>query len=223
MSNTRTRRKAPPKKKAARQESTPKKKLPILPIVGGLVSLALLVAIILSFGPETIEDEVGTPVVAGTELPPLDRSADTDPAVGMAMPTVTGADFDGTAVSLTADGRPKAIIFLAHWCSVCQTEVPAVQSWIDAGGAPDGVDIISISTLVNKTRGNYPVSTWLDDEGWTPPVILDDAQSSIMTAFGGTGTPFWVFVDSTGTVVRRVSGSTETAALDVFLDVLAQS
>lgn len=221
MSNTRTRRRSAPQR--ATQPQAARKKLPILPIVGGLVSVALLIAIIMSFGPEKIEDEFGSPVVAGATLPPFDRTADTDPAVGMAMPTVTGADYDGTAVALSADGRPKAIVFLAHWCNVCQREVPSVQAWLDAGNAPAEVDILSVSTLVDKNRGNYPASTWLDEEGWTPPLIVDDAASTIMTDFGGTGTPFWVFVDSTGTVVRRVSGSIDIPALDVFLDVLATS
>jgi hypothetical protein len=33
----------------------------------------------------------------------------------MAMPEIQGEDFQGNTVSITNDGRPKAIILLAHW------------------------------------------------------------------------------------------------------------
>jgi hypothetical protein len=33
----------------------------------------------------------------------------------MALPEITGIDFDGNTVSITDDGRPKLLLNLAHW------------------------------------------------------------------------------------------------------------
>ena len=38
-----------------------------------------------------------------------------DLAAGHPAPEVRGTSFDGTAVSITNDGRTKALVFLAHW------------------------------------------------------------------------------------------------------------
>jgi hypothetical protein len=65
--------------------------------------------------PDGVTIEQIRPVtVTGTALP-LFPDAGADPAVGMAMPELEGASFDGSAVSITNDGRPKVILFLAHW------------------------------------------------------------------------------------------------------------
>lgn len=54
--------------------------------------------------------------VSGATLPVLLEGGQ-DPAVinGMMMPELSGASFDGTPISITNDGRPKVILFLAHW------------------------------------------------------------------------------------------------------------
>ena len=100
-----------------------------------------------------------------------------DPAIGRPAPQVHGFDFDGTPVAITADGRPKVAIFLAHWCPHCQAEVPLIQSWIEAGGVPDGVDLVSIATGIDSAAPNYPPDAWLEREGWTVPVIADPTNS----------------------------------------------
>ena len=54
--------------------------------------------------------------VSGSSLPVLFEGGQ-DVAVinAMTMPELTGASFDGTPISITNDGRPKVILFLAHW------------------------------------------------------------------------------------------------------------
>ena len=39
-------------------------------------------------------------------------------------------DFEGDAVAITNDGRPKIILLFAHWCPHCQNEVPVVTEWL---------------------------------------------------------------------------------------------
>jgi thiol-disulfide isomerase/thioredoxin len=139
------------------------------------------------------------PVIEGAALPAF-LNPSNDSAVGMTIPTVTAP---GGAIAL--DGRPKVLLFLAHWCSHCQAEVPLVQEWLDAGGLPDGVDLISVSTSIDPSRPNYPPEDWLAQEGWTPPTLVDPT-GAVADAYGLAAFPFWVFVGDDGTVRGRLTG-----------------
>ncbi len=151
-----------------------------------------------------------TPVITGTSLPAYEGAA-TDPAMGMTAPTVEGADFEGEPVAIEP-GRPTVVLFLSHACPHCQAEVPVMQAWADAGGVPEGVDVISVASLIDPTAPNYPPDEWLEREGWTFPVMVDPTNS-VMNAYGLTAFPFWVFIGPDGTVRARMTG--ELAPADV--------
>lgn len=144
------------------------------------------------------------PTIAGEALPQF-RGADGDAAVGTPAPTDEGSDFTGKSVSIAADGRPKVIVFIAHWCPHCQAAVPLLQTWVSAGGVPDGVDLVSVATGIDPGRPNYPPESWLQREGWTVPVIADPSNT-VAQAYGLPGYPFWVFVGADGKVVARTVG-----------------
>ena len=155
------------------------------------------------------------PVITGTALPELQGST-ADAAIGQPAPQVEGVDFAGKPVSIKADGRPKVVIFLAHWCPHCQDEVPRVQAWVDAGGVPDGVDLVSVPTAIDPAAPNYPPDAWLTREGWTQPVIVDPTNT-IARAYGLSAFPFWVIIGPDGTVQRRFVGSATFADLETQL------
>ena len=187
--------------------------------VAGAIVVALLIAAVL-FGTTEAGSEYGEPQINGA-LPPMPQQANIDQsATGIAAPTVSGEDFDNNPVVVGNDGRPKAIVFLAHWCPHCQAEVPSVQAWLDATGGVDGVDMYSIATAINSGRDNHPPSDWLENEGWTVPVIRDDQDSSVLRAYGNGGFPFWVFTNSDGTVALRVAGEIPIADLEEILQNL---
>ncbi len=60
------------------------------------------------------EMQVKDPEVSGARLADFVRPTP-DAASGQPVPEVRGTSFDGTAVSITNDGRTKALVFLAHW------------------------------------------------------------------------------------------------------------
>lgn len=193
----------------------------IVGIVGGLVVVLLIIAV--AFGSEEVGAEYGTPEIKGTSLPqaPGDQSVDFD-ATGLTAPDVIGKDYDGADQSITNDGRAKAIVFLAHWCGHCQAEVPRVQEWLDTGGGFDGVDLYSVSSAINTTAPNYPGSAWLEREGWTVPLVVDDQESSVLHAYGSGGFPFWVFINADGTVSARTQGELSIDQLEEILGTLEQ-
>ena len=159
------------------------------------------------------------PTITGLGLVPFENPTD-DPAVGRPAPTVVGASFDGRPVSIGGTGRPAIVVFLAHWCSHCQAEVPLVQAWLDSGGLPDGVDIVSVSTATDPNAPNYPPDAWLAREGWTPPVVVDPT-GSIADAYGLPAFPYFVFVDADGAVAGRLTGEVPVADLAAIAADLA--
>ena len=216
--------------RAAERSAGPRRWL--WPAVGGAVLLvAAVLAIVLSQGSDpggssarpsaTPAGSVAPgsgPTVTGAALPVLADPA-SDPAVGLGIPEVEGAAFDGTPVSIEKDGRPKILLFLAHWCSHCQAEVPVVQDWLDAGGGPDDVDLISIATAIDPTLPNHPPDAWLQREGWTVPVLVDPT-GSVADAYGLSAFPFWVLVDADGRVAGRLTGELPIPDLERLIDGL---
>jgi cytochrome c biogenesis protein CcmG/thiol:disulfide interchange protein DsbE len=190
-------------------------------IIGGIVVLALVAIVV--FATEELGAEYGDPVITGSALPLMPQTAPIDAtANGLPAPEVVGQNFQGDTVDIVNDGKAKAIVFLAHWCPHCQVEVPKVQAWLNAGGGTAGVDLYAVATDMDSTRGNFPPSAWLEREGWSGPVVRDDNENSVLTAFGRGGFPFWTFVNADGTVALRTSGEMPVEQLQSIMDSLEQ-
>ena len=214
----------PARGRIAAAPAPPKRRFPIALVAGIVLAVGLVAVIVVTVGTGGDDDsplEVGTPTVTGEALAPFSPSG-SDPAVGLPIPEVAGADFEGSAVNITRDGRAKVILFLAHWCSVCQQEVPLIVDWLPGANLPDDVDLYTVSTGVDRTRPNYPPSEWLAGEGWTLPVVLDDKARSVAQAFGLGAYPYWVFVDADGEVAERGQGGMNTDDLEAKLAGLSQ-
>lgn len=163
------------------------------------------------------DEQVGTVSLDGATLPALPQGVavgfeDNDAVVGQTAPTLVATDFAGDEVSIGADGRPKVIYFVAHWCPHCQDEIPVVQGLIDAGAQPEDLDIYAVSTAVDEGRGNYPPQSWLAEEGFEPVVVRDDAAASAFSAYGGSAFPYAIYLDGDNQVVARAAGNLDEAA-----------
>jgi cytochrome c biogenesis protein CcmG/thiol:disulfide interchange protein DsbE len=209
----------------ARESSTGQRWL--LPAIGvAVIAVAAIAAFWLSSGssgggssdrPSDVPSASGpaeqAPVVSGTSLPVF-SSASGDVAVGQTVPTVTSP-----TASIQLNGKAKILLFLAHWCPHCQAEVPVVQDWIDSGNLPGDIDLISVSSSIDPNRPNYPPNEWLEREGWTAPVIVDES-GTVANAYGLPAFPYWVFVNADGTVAGRLIGELAASDLDRIVDGL---
>ena len=195
----------------------------LLPAVAvGVVLLAAVAAVFLVNGsdggssqlpsdlPSASAPAGDAPVISGGSLPQF-QAPDGDAAVGMTIPEVTAPD-----AQIALNGKAKVLMFLAHWCPHCQAEVPVVQAWVNGGNLPADVEIVSVSTAIDPNRPNYPPDAWLEREGWTAPVITDEA-GTVADAYGLSAFPFWVFVNADGTVAGRLTGELTTAQLDQII------
>lgn len=193
-------------------------------VVAAIVALGILLLIVTRSNtkdePFNIDAQVS---VTGAPLPgfPTDKSPDS--AIGMQAPQASGVSLDGTPISISQDGKPKAIIFLAHWCPHCQKEVPVVQKWINQNGMPDGVEVIAVATGNDEGKPNYPPNNWLRREGWTVPTLIDSKKEEVARAFGLSGYPFWAVLDSQGKVVLRQSGEISAEQLPQLFAIARQS
>ena len=157
--------------------------------------------------------------VTGTPLPKLPASGD-DQAVGKTIPEVKGQSFDGTPIDIRSDGRPKLILFVAHWCPHCQREVPLLTDYLKSHPLPKGVDLYTVATATNSQRPNYPPSAWLDKVGWKAPTMADSDDAKAADAFGLSAFPYFVAVDGSGKVVARTTGEITT---DEFANLATKS
>lgn len=191
----------------------------------GLLGVAAL-AIFTTSGPGATPTGSDTPAVAASAslgnaaaLPVFAGTAD-DPAIGREAPEARGTSFDGASVAIANDGRPKVLLFVAHWCPHCQAEVPVVQAWLDAGRLDPSVDLISVATGIDPALPNYPPDAWLAREHWTAPVLVD-GSGAVAARYGLKAYPYWVAVGGHGTVVQRASGELSPAQIDALVASVA--
>lgn len=195
------------------------KKLPIFPILLGLIVLVGVVALIMARGGSEDKatggvSQAGYVDVRGKALSELGDGS--DPDVGSDAPELVGHNYQGDTVNAGGDNGPQVLVFAAHWCPHCQAEVPRIIEWLKA--EPTEVGVTLISTSLNKTAPNYPPSSWLSRVGWDHPVIADDEASTAAGAYGVSSFPFFAVVDGDGKLVMRTSGELSEAQFRELLD-----
>ncbi|MEZ5377974.1 MAG: thioredoxin fold domain-containing protein [Acidimicrobiales bacterium] len=204
----------------------------LIAIVAICILGAGLIAVVIGSGagndPDAV-DATSAVTIEGDALPAMPNvggltSSDNDSAIGMTAPRLVGTDFADNEIVIEADGRPKAVYFVAHWCPHCQVEVPVVQELIDAGSLPEGMDVYGVSTSVSAGRGNYPPNRWLDStEGWGVTTMRDTESSEALQSYGAGGFPYVVYLDGDNKVLARSSGELGSAAIAAAWQITAGS
>jgi thiol-disulfide isomerase/thioredoxin len=158
--------------------------------------------------------------VSGDALPALAAVVDSDPALGLAMPVVDGATFDGNPVTVggSTDG-PMLYVFLAHWCPHCNDEIPELIELRNRDGIPENMNVAAVSTAVDNSAANYPPSEWIVDKEWPSewPVMADSVESTAFVVNGGSGFPYLMIADADGNVLARDSGTKSAEDLAAWI------
>jgi thiol-disulfide isomerase/thioredoxin len=213
----------PPPPTTRPQEAEPARRKPaawIWAAIGAVVVVAAVAIAVITSGGDDSSSDTTVPVtgpgvgpaesqpvtLTGAPLAPLPDSGD-DPTVGTKAPELSGYDFDGTPVTVDPSKGPVMLVFLAHWCPHCNREAPQLMAWKASGAVPEGLQVIGVTTAVAPDRDHYPPSNWIRDEmKWDWPVLADSAENEAVVAFGASGFPFVVILDTDGTVLSRWSG-----------------
>lgn len=184
--------------------------------IGGVVVVLVLAAMLLSGG----EDPGGFTQAAVGEVS-IDRDATTTLEPGEMVPAFTAPSLAGGGTLAWEDlvGRPTILAIWAPWCPHCQVELPRLAAAVDA--RPD-LQLVTITTAYGAQPGPTP-QEYLDDEGLSFPVAVDDVEGTLSSGFGVQGFPTTYFVDASGAVTQVTSGEIEAAQLDAILtDLLSR-
>ncbi len=158
--------------------------------------------------------------VQGNGLPPYDESS--DPTAGVvAAPVITARTLDDREIVLGAPGQAQVLVFLAHWCPVCDQELPVLRNVIETGGVPADVEVIAVLTGLDPGRPNWPPDVWLRNAGVDVVAVRDDAGDPLMRAFGLRAYPAWAVIDADGTVQARRQGLLTSVAITQLLQLAA--
>jgi len=186
--------------------------------VAAVVVIAVVVALVVSSGDDetasTTKFETANVTTTDAALPRYDSTAyannKKDPAIGMTLPTLHGHSiFDGAPTTIGPDGKPQAVVFVAHWCPHCQAEVPRIVA-LAKDGVFKGLEVTAVATGTNSASPNYPPSAWMKRVGWPFPVMADSTSQAAANAYGLNAYPFFVLVDANGKVAGRGTGEVST-------------
>ncbi len=143
-----------------------------------------------------------------------------DTSLGIVSPRVTAATMLGEEINLIQPGAYNLIIFLAHWCPHCRTEVRLLSPYLNDNIPVKNLTITSVATWINPNMDNYPPHNWLLNENWPVQVLADNKTSDISSAFGVTGVPAFILLDENGVVIARKSGRLGVSSLAELVDKL---
>jgi thiol-disulfide isomerase/thioredoxin len=145
---------------------------------------------------------------------------DNDPARGKIAPVLNGFGFDGAPLTIAPTGKPMLVVFLAHWCSHCNAEVPRLIEWKNSGTMPADMEVFGVSTGARDDAPNWPPSQWVVDKGWPWPVMADSEDQNAALAFGVSGYPGMILLDGNGKVLARRSGEASIEELKAWTQEL---
>ena len=199
----------------------------VLILVGLAVVAFVGVVAVLSAGEgadlPSLSDVAGPVEVVGDPIGVAYPDDGPDAAVGLPSPVITALDYDDQPVTIGAPGQAQVLVFLAHWCPVCDQELPTLRDVVAADGVPDDVELVFVTTGLDPGRPNWPPRTWLRDAGLESVLtVRDDTGDPLMRAYGLRAYPAWAVIDAEGTLVARRQGLLPAVGVAQLLDLASR-
>lgn len=131
----------------------------------------------------------------------INNTAGTSTRVGGTAPDFMLPGLDGTMVTLDQyRGSPVLLNFWATWCGPCRTEMPFLEEvyreWEEKG-------LVMLAVNVGETAAT--VQSFMDENGFTMPVLLDRTQATSRN-YNITGIPTTFILDKDGIIREKVIG-----------------
>ena len=129
-------------------------------------------------------------------------SGPTEARVGQQAPDFQLQNLDGQSISLKEfKDKPVLINFWATWCGPCVYEMPFLQE-IHNEWSGKGLVLLAI----NKGESPATVSSFLQDQNLSIPVLLDTEQT-VSQRYNVFGIPTTFFVDKDGIIQEKIIGA----------------
>lgn len=200
------------KKKRAQQRAAGSSRLWIWLGIGAAVVVLVVVALAFTGGSD---GDTGEPAPSGS----VEIARDQGPTLssGEAIPewSAPALDGSGTMEWSTFVGEPTVLSIWAPWCPHCQAELPRLAAGVDAH---PGVQLVTITTAVEQ--GTQGSQDYLDSQGLSFPVAVDDAEGTLLNGLGVASFPTTYYVDAQGDVVDVTTGEIPADQLEQLLSAL---
>jgi thiol-disulfide isomerase/thioredoxin len=134
-------------------------------------------------------------------------------------PTVTLKLLGGGTKSLQP-GKVTLVDFWATWCGPCRKTMPRVQQ-VYTDYAPRGLDLLSIAEDDPAPDRDAMVREYLQQNGYSFPVTLDDSLGGVEKQWGVEVLPTMLLVGKDGSVVwrhRGVLSSSDESGLRLLIE-----
>jgi len=129
------------------------------------------------------------------------------PAIGSIAPPLSVTPYRGKAAQLVATPGPRLLMFWATWCAPCKASVPEVLAFERERRIP----VLAITDESND-RLNAFFKTFTSP--FPENVAIDDVRKTLV-AYGVSGTPTFVLIDSKGEVQKVITGYNPEKGLDL--------
>ncbi len=138
-------------------------------------------------------------------------AADVGVRVGQALPEFSLPSLDGQEVAVRPSGKITVINFWTTWCPPCQEEMPELDAF--AQGNQEKVNFYA----VNLQESQEKVKTFMDGNGYTMPVLLDE-EGDMGKKFQIRTIPTTLIVNKHGVIKFRKSGPMTRGELEGIIN-----
>ncbi|UCF68086.1 MAG: TlpA family protein disulfide reductase [Acidobacteriota bacterium] len=127
------------------------------------------------------------------------------PAAPQAAPVVPLVTTEGKKISLADGAKLTELVFVAHWCRPCETELTAARRRLGALRR-EGYRLVLIGVSQRQTLEQF--REWVAEYRFDHDLVYD-AQGNLKRAFGAALLPWHVVIDAKGQIL--VQGDTPPA------------
>jgi len=133
----------------------------------------------------------------------------------MAAPDFTLFSPEGEEISLSDyEGQVILVNWWATWCPPCKAEMPAIHAFYETHQA-DGFVVLA----VNSQEGASTVKSFIQDNGFTFPVLLD-SQGQVMDRYHVRALPTSFIIDRHGLIQHIQTGEISPQQLEAIVEPL---
>ena len=144
------------------------------------------------------------------------------PQQAMDAPEFSAEDMDGREVSLSSlKGKVTLLNLWATWCPPCRAEMPSMEKLYQEL-KDSNFTILAISTPTPPRETREKIVDFINENGYTFPVLIDDSRE-VSNLYGSGSIPTSWIIDAEGKVLARFVGAMEWDSelmLEVFEELI---